>query len=110
MNLLVDLCREYVKGRDWYDFVWYVGNRVPLNHDLLTAALNQQGKWAGQQVRTSDAWVCGELEKVIRALDWTKAREDVSAFVHSDEMKSVDSFSADFFLSLVDRMFDGGRV
>ena len=97
------LCREYVKGRDWYDFVWYVGNRVSLNHDLLTAALNQQGKWAGQQVKTSDAWVRDELKKVVAALDWAKAREDVAAFVHSDELKSVDSFTTEYFLSLVDR-------
>ena len=97
------LCREYVKGRDWYDFVWYVGNRVPINHDLLTAALNQQGRWAGQKVKTSDAWVRDELKKVVAALDWAKAREDVAAFVHSDELKSVDSFTAEYFLSLVDQ-------
>ena len=98
------LCREYVKGRDWYDFVWYVGNRVPLNHDLLTAALNQQGKWAGQQVKTSDTWVRDELKKVVKELDWEKAREDVSAFVYANELKSLDSFTADFFLSLADRI------
>jgi len=21
------LCREYLKGRDWYDFVWYTSRR-----------------------------------------------------------------------------------
>ena len=98
------LCREYVKGRDWYDFLWYVGNRIPLNHDLLTAALNQQGKWAGQQVKTSDAWVRDELKKVIMALDWGKAREDVAAFVYADERQTIDSFASDFFLPLANRI------
>jgi hypothetical protein len=22
------LCREYAKGRDWYDFLWYVSRKV----------------------------------------------------------------------------------
>jgi hypothetical protein len=25
------LCRKYVKGRDWYDFVWYVSRKVSNN-------------------------------------------------------------------------------
>ena len=25
------LCRNYLKGRDWYDFVWYAGQRVNIN-------------------------------------------------------------------------------
>jgi hypothetical protein len=25
------LCREYVKGRDWYDFLWYTGRRASVN-------------------------------------------------------------------------------
>lgn len=101
------LCREYVKGRDWYDFIWYVGSGVPLNHNLLTAALDQQGKWAGRHVVTSDGWVKGELKKVIAALDWDKARADVESFIREDERKTLDSFSAEFFTSLVDRLIGG---
>ena len=26
------LCRNYTKGRDWYDFVWYVGKRTGMNY------------------------------------------------------------------------------
>ena len=25
------LCRNYIKGRDWYDFVWYVSRQVTIN-------------------------------------------------------------------------------
>jgi predicted nucleotidyltransferase component of viral defense system len=25
------LCRNYVKGRDWYDFIWYASRRTPVN-------------------------------------------------------------------------------
>lgn len=98
------LCREYVKGRDWYDLLWYLGARVRLNHDLLSAALDQQGKWAGTHLVTTDSWVRDELKRVIVALDWQKARADVEAFVHASDLKTLDAFSADFFGALVERI------
>lgn len=98
------LCREYVKGRDWYDLLWYLGAGVKLNHDLLSAALDQQGKWAGTHPVTTDSWVREELKRVIVALDWQKARADVEAFVHASDAKTLDAFSADFFGALVERI------
>ena len=50
------LCRNYLKGRDWYDFLWYTARRTPINHDLLSAALHQLGPWKGQALRTDNAW------------------------------------------------------
>jgi len=99
------LCRTYVKGRDWYDFDWYVAEGVRLNHGLLTPALDQQGQWAGQHVKTSDEWVCRELTKVIACLDWEKARDDVAAFVPSDELSVLDNFNAGYFTSLARKAF-----
>ena len=40
------LCREYIKGRDWYDFTWYVARKISPNFIFLTHALEQQGPWA----------------------------------------------------------------
>src|SRR3546814_12415536 len=42
------LCRPYLKGRDWFDFSWYVANHVPLHLPLLAAALQQAGPWQGK--------------------------------------------------------------
>lgn len=98
------LCREYVKGRDWYDLIWYAGAGIRLNHELLTAALDQQGKWAGSHVRTDDAWVRTELKKVIGELDWRRAREDVAPFIHADELRTLEFFTADYFTSLTERI------
>ena len=35
------LCRPYLKGRDWYDFNWYIRQNVRPNVPLLQAALDQ---------------------------------------------------------------------
>ena len=98
------LCREYVKGRDWYDFIWYMGARVRLNHDLLSAALDQQGKWAGRHVKTDDAWVQRELKKVVSSLNWEQAKSDVAAFVYQDELQVLDCFNSDYFSDLVSQI------
>jgi len=41
------LCREYVKGRDWYDFIWFTSRGVGINDKFLASALKQQGPWRG---------------------------------------------------------------
>lgn len=96
------LCREYVKGRDWYDFIWYRGARVKLNHELLSSAIDQNGPWAGMHIKTSDEWVRDELKKMIARLDWQKAQEDVEPFIHETELESLQYFTAEYFTRLAD--------
>ena len=98
------LCRGYVKGRDWFDFVWYVGEGVRINHSLLSSALNQQGPWRGQNVSSNDAWVKARLGEVIGRMDWMVARKDVIPFVYASDRHSVSMWSEGFFKSLVDRL------
>ena len=96
------LCREYVKGRDWYDFIWYCGARIKLNHALLSSAIDQNGPWVGQRLKTSDEWVRDELKKTIARLDWQKAREDVEPFIHEAELETLRYFTAEYFTQLAD--------
>ncbi|MEX0583862.1 MAG: nucleotidyl transferase AbiEii/AbiGii toxin family protein, partial [Sneathiella sp.] len=42
------LCRGFVKGRDWFDFGWYIKQGVSPNLTHLGHALRQFGPWAGQ--------------------------------------------------------------
>ncbi|MDA3834019.1 MAG: nucleotidyl transferase AbiEii/AbiGii toxin family protein [Spirochaetales bacterium] len=39
------LCRNYVIGRDWYDFLWYTARKTPVNYRYLEEALHQCGPW-----------------------------------------------------------------
>jgi predicted nucleotidyltransferase component of viral defense system len=43
------LCRQYLKGRDWYDFNWYVKQNICPNYSHLQAAINQHGPWQDQK-------------------------------------------------------------
>lgn len=98
------LCRTYLKGRDWYDFDWYVSRGVKPNHRLLSAALDQQGQWAGKRVTTDDEWVRRELKAKITEMDFAAASADVLPFVHPFDRPSLDLWSREFFARLVDRI------
>jgi predicted nucleotidyltransferase component of viral defense system len=99
------LCRDYLKGRDWYDFLWYAARRTPVNHALLSAALNQTGPWKGRHVSTDPAWCLEKLQAAIEALDWPQAREDVRRFVKPRDLPSLKLWSRDFFLAQCRKLF-----
>ena len=92
------LCRDYLKGRDWYDFIWYTARRTPINHGLLSPALHQQGPWAGSLPSTDNAWCITELSTAIEAIDWPQARADVQRFLKPRELPSLELWSTEFFL------------
>ena len=100
------LCRPYIKGRDWYDFVWYVARGTRPDLDLLRNALRQQGPWAGQQIPMTTRWVRDNMEAAIRRIDWTAARDDVRRFLPLREQEGLRAWSADFFSYQLARLSD----
>ena len=98
------LCREYVKGRDWYDFLWYTSQSIGVNYAFLASALAQQGPWRGQDVQVDAGWCQMQLEDRIKSVDWVVAREDVRRFVRESEYPSLDLWSRDLFLSRLGRI------
>lgn len=91
------LCRDYVKGRDWYDFIWHIAHRVSPNYELLTAALKQTGHRQTDVTITRDECYERLVEK-IEQIDWAQARADVERFVKPHERPSLDLWSRDLFL------------
>ena len=98
------LCREYLKGRDWYDFIWYTARKAPINYRLLSAALTQMGPWKDRPVPTDRGWCVEQLRARIEATDWKHAREDVRRFVKSNELPSLDLWSREFFMAQTDKL------
>ncbi len=101
------LCRPYVKGRDWYDFVWYVDRKTRPDLDLLRHALHQQGPWSGHARTVTAPWVREKMEAAIRRIDWNAARADVQRFLPLREQEGLLAWSADFFLHYLARMSGG---
>jgi len=100
------LCRTYVKGRDWYDFLWYTARRINPDLALLAAALQQQGPWAGGSPDVTDIWVTERLADKINEIDWVKARDDVQRFLPMSEQEGLHHWEQKFFLYHLQRMSD----
>jgi len=99
------LCRKYVKGRDWYDFLWYATRSKRPNFELLSSALDQNGPWAGKELAVDRLWCSRELAAKLEMLDFMKLREDVKRFLKPVEVASLNLWTREFFLDRVDKLF-----
>ncbi|MBI5361173.1 MAG: nucleotidyl transferase AbiEii/AbiGii toxin family protein [Planctomycetes bacterium] len=92
------LCREYAKGRDWYDFIWYTGRDIDINYTFLTSAIAQMGPWKNQGIQVNETWLVGELEKKILSLNWGQVADDVRRFIPINEQQSLGLWDKELFL------------
>jgi len=95
------LCRQWkkrVKGRDWYDLIWFIKNKIPLHLDHLTARMIQSKHLeANQQL---DAHKLTHLLQERAALiDWEQAKSDVKPFLSDPQQLNI--WSEKFFLELI---------
>lgn len=101
------LCRGFLKGRNWYDFAWYVAQGVWPNLPHLTVALQRTGSWSGQGALGIDAdWLKVKLGSAITAIDWRAAEADVQRFLRIDEARSLELWSERFFIAKLDKLLD----
>jgi hypothetical protein len=79
------LCRQWkrrVKGRDWYDLVWYISNHPELHLSHLEERLRQSGHW--QEEKPVDRKTFDNLlYEAIESLDVEQAKRDVSPFIRN---------------------------
>lgn len=98
------LCRPYLKGRDWYDFNWYIAQDITLNLELLKNALVQYGPWKGQDLGIDREWLVQELGRKIASIDWKNAAADVERFLKPVEQKSLSLWSERFYMKKLDKL------
>jgi predicted nucleotidyltransferase component of viral defense system len=99
------LCRSYVKGRDWYDLLWYLGKNVQVNYGFLRNALQQMGPFEGQISGIVDRnFVVTELTKKIESLDWKQVTMDVERFLKPEELPSLKLWGKDLFIGKLSKL------
>ena len=99
------LCRPYLKGRDWYDFSWYIRQGVSPNLPHLQSALVQYGPWEGQDNLDIDkSWLREELQKKIDGIEWKDAAADVAPFLKISEQESLKLWDARFFSAKLNKL------
>ncbi len=98
------LCRGWgnrLKGRDWYDFVWYVGRNTELDLKHLEVRMRQSGHYTDEAPITGEKFY--EIVKAkIASLDVDRARADVVRFL--PDSAALDIWSSDFFVAVAQRV------
>jgi len=96
------LCRSWktrVKGRDFYDYVWFLSKSIPV--DL--AHLNERMKQTGHlppDAALNERELKSLLKNRFAAVDFDQARKDVLPFIKNPEV--VTLWSAEFFPAITD--------
>ncbi len=80
--------RKFTKGRDFYDFVWYLGKKVKPNFTLLNNAILQtQGKNPGINESNFKLYLLENIKRI----DFALAKRDVEHFLEDkSELKLFD--------------------
>jgi sulfatase maturation enzyme AslB (radical SAM superfamily) len=87
-----------VKGRDWYDFEWYVRNNTALNFKHLQKRAEQISNLKEQDF-TPDIFR-EMLKERIEKTNIEVVKNDVSPFLKNQS--EMDIWSMEYFLKLVD--------
>lgn len=87
--------KNRVKGRDWYDFEWYVRHNVPLDFAHLAERCKQFNNEdiAPESFKT-------KLKERLSSADIKQVKEDVLPFVRNP--KELDIWTNDYFIQLAD--------
>lgn len=88
-----------IKGRDWYDLVWFAQRQIPLNLAHLAARMKQAGNLSPGQALTESGWR-EQLFQVVRDLDVEAAKMDVRPFLR--DASQLDLWSSAFFRAVAE--------
>lgn len=98
------LCRAWqnrVKGRDLYDYVFYLSRGASVNREHLRERLLQNG-----YIQETSQCTLPEIKKMLcdrfDSIDYAQAKQDVIPFIH--DPGSLNLWSADFFKQITETL------
>ena len=94
--LLFRQWKNRVKGRDWFDFEWYVKRGITLNLLHFVERAVQSGGIVDDSFNSSDFLAL--MQKKIRQLDVASARRDIVRFIK--DPVQIEIWSQEYFLQL----------
>ena len=86
--------KNRVKGRDWYDFEWYVRNRIPLDFKHLQERIKEFNGCEKTKEEFMD-----DLKVRLCSSDIKQVKSDVLPFIKNP--KELDIWSNDYFLQIM---------
>ncbi len=86
-----------VKGRDWYDFEWYVRYNVPLDFKHLQERIRE---FSGNEVSLEE--FMSQLREKLAGTNIDNVKQDVIPYIDESQLRSLDIWSNDYFLQLAE--------
>jgi len=93
--------KSQMKGRDWYDLVWFAAYHPELRLAHLEQRMRQTGHWTGPAALTEDD-LHHLLVQRIEKVNVDQIRQEVEPFVKDPAFLAV--WSKDFFLDIASRI------
>lgn len=98
------LCRNWarrIKGRDLYDYVWYLSQDTPVNLFHLQKRLEQSDRWdSSKQLALQDTK--DMLKERFSQLDFEAAKKDVIPFL--SDASELELWNAGFFQAITENL------
>lgn len=89
--------QKRIKGRDWYDFEWYIRNDIPLDFRHLSARIRE---FEGYDMSREEFMEL--LQKKLAATDIENVKKDVLPYIAASQQSQLEVWSNDYFLKLAD--------
>ena len=99
------ICRNYQrhgKGRDYYDFLFYIGKDSPFNITYLENKLKNTGGILKENESLTLTKVRELLKERFESLDFESAKDDVRPFISNKE--NLELWKKELFLSTLDNL------
>ena len=98
------LCRNWkkrTKGRDLYDYVFFLANNINVNLELIKNKLIES-KYISEEEPFNLDVLKTLLKNKFKEINYTEAKEDVIPFIKN--LQSLDLWSSDFFIKITDQL------
>jgi len=93
------LFRKYTKGRDFYDFIWFMSRKIEPNYTLLSNAILQtEHKKTNLDKKALSELLYDRIEKI----DFKKIKLDIAPFLA--DAQEIRFFEKELFLNLIKNM------
>lgn len=98
------LFREWgnrIKGRDWFDMLWFVQKKIKVNYQFLENKMRQTGHYETKEPLTPEI-LQGLLKRKIDSLDIDRAKEDIIRFIQDKRL--IEGWSSELFIDCAERI------
>lgn len=98
--LLYRKWKSRVKGRDWYDFEWYIKKGVPLDVEHFLKRAKQTDDWDKKNINSKQ--IITLLQNKIEDTSIENVKKDVIRFIKNEEVLTI--WSKNYFLDLIRKL------